>query len=291
MGVKTLIWANKFFRAPAHPFNTQSGGGATYAEWQFERGGDTVRCYSGWRRLEEEGGPEAMFRGKDVLDIGCGAAGKTVYYATLGAGSVVGVDILEKYRSEAEGLAERKGVAGKFSFACCDASKLAFPDGSFDTVVMNDAMEHVADPEGSLRECMRVLRPAGRLYVNFPPYGHPYGAHLSDAIAIPWVHLFFSERSMVEAYKKLVAGLPDGSERVALRFAARPGGGDRIAYINKMSISRFKRILKRAAPWARLAYYRELPLRGFLAAPAKLPGVKELFVRMVVAVIEKPAQA
>ena len=288
MGAKTLLWANRFFRAPAHPFNLRADGRMTYAEWQFERGGDTVRCYSGWRRLADEGGVEAMFRGKDVLDVGCGAAGKTVYYATLGARRVVGIDIIERYRAEAEGIAAREGCAGVFSFVCRDASSTGFDDGSFDTVVMNDAMEHVADPEGALKECMRVLRPGGRLYVNFPPYGHPYGAHLSDAIAIPWVHMLFSERDMAEAYKELVGGLPDGDERVALRFAAGPDGSLRFSYINKMGIARFKRMMRGCASWARLAYYRELPLRGFLAAPAKLPGLKELLVRMVVAVVEKP---
>ena len=289
MGAKMLIWANKFFKAPAHPFNMQSDGRMTYAEWQFERGEDTVRCYSGWRRLQGEGGTAAMFRGKDVLDVGCGAAGKTVYYATLGARRVVGMDILEKYRAEAERMAARAGCAGLFSFVCCDASQTPFAAGSFDTVVMNDSMEHVADPEGTLRECMRLLRPGGRLFINFPPYGHPYGAHLSDAIAIPWVHVFFSERAMVEAYKELVAGLPDGAERVALRLAAGPDGAEMIGYINRMGIARFNLMARRCVPWEpKLAYYKELPLRRFLAAPAKLPWVKELLVRMVVAVIERP---
>ena len=66
---------------------------------------------------------------------------------------------------------------------------------------MNDAMEHVADPEGVLKEVLRVLNKKGKLYVNFPPYNHPFGAHLSDAIYIPWVHMFFSEKTLIKSYK------------------------------------------------------------------------------------------
>ena len=37
-------------------------------------------------------------------------------------------------------------------------------------------------------------------------------------------------------------------------------------------------------------WYRELPLRRVLTPLAKLPGLKELFVKMCAVVIEKPQQ-
>ena len=45
----------------------------------------------------------------------------------------------------------------------------------------------------------------GKLFVNFPPYNHPTGAHLSDVIGIPSVHVFFSDKTLIAAYKELVA--------------------------------------------------------------------------------------
>ena len=60
---------------------------------------------------------------------------------------------------------------------------------------MNDAMEHVDEPEKVLDECYRILKKDGKVYLNFPPYNHPYGAHLSDAIGMPWVHVFFSRKT------------------------------------------------------------------------------------------------
>lgn len=178
-------------------------GRMTYAEWQFERGRSTLAHYTEWIS------PEEMLRGKTVLDIGSGAGGKTLYYATLGARKVYGVDVLPHYRQEATALAERKGLGDRTEFVTADAARLPFPADTFDVIIANDVMEHVADPDAVLSECHRVLRSRGRLYVDFPPYLHPYGAHLSDAIGIPWVHVFFGESTLIEAYRELVRDLPD----------------------------------------------------------------------------------
>jgi cyclopropane fatty-acyl-phospholipid synthase-like methyltransferase len=46
-----------------------------------------------------------------------------------------------------------------------DPVKLPFGDGSFDAVLSLGVLEHVAEPDASLEELDRVLRPGGRLYV------------------------------------------------------------------------------------------------------------------------------
>ena len=166
-----------------------------------------------------------------------------------------------------------------------DAAHTDFPDNSFDTIIMNDAMEHVDRPDLVLAEVQRILKPGGRLYVNFPPYYHPFGAHLSDLIGIPWVHLFFSEDTLVAAYKELCKTVPDGEERIAFRISTNERGKEYFSYINHMTIKRFDRL--RAQAGMKQVYYREAPLRGFLSPLAKLPVLKEAFVKMVVCVFEK----
>lgn len=52
--------------------------------------------------------------------------------------------------------------------------KLPYDDGSFDSVLSMGVLEHVQDPEGSLDELHRVLRPGGRLYVYKLPNEHSY---------------------------------------------------------------------------------------------------------------------
>ncbi len=274
-----LIKINKLFKPVVHPFNLNNDGVKTYAMWQFEKGEDTIKNYLGYTNKEE------MFKGKDILDIGCGAGGKSLYYITLGANHVYGVDVVESYKEESETLARKLNLENEFTFICADAKSLPYPDNSFDTIIMNDAMEHVGEPEEVLKEVLRVLKKGGKVYINFPPYNHPFGAHLSDAIFIPWVHLFFSEKTLIRDYKELVKDLPDGKSRINFRISKDENGKEYFSYINKMTIKRFKNILKNLNITP--SYYNEMPLRNFLAPLAKLPVLKEMFVKMAVCVIEK----
>ncbi len=279
MNTKQLLALNKHFKLPVHPFNLQNEGKQSYAMWQYERGGDTIAFY------RERYSTDEMFCGKIVLDIGCGAGGKTMYYASLGAQRIVGMDILEQYREEAQSLACELGFDDRFEFVCGDAAHTDFPDETFDTVIMNDAMEHVDRPDLVLAEVRRILKTGGRLYVNFPPINHPFGAHLSDLIGIPWVHLFFNEDTLVDAYKQLCKTVPDGEARVAFRISKNGQGKEYFSYINHMSIKRFHTL--RDGAGMKQIYYREVPLRGFLTPLARFPLTKECFVKMVVCVFEK----
>lgn len=278
-GSEIIKFTNKMFKPVVHPFNLQNSGEKSYAEWQYEKGADTIKYFT------EKYKPHVLFEGKTVLDVGCGAAGKSLYYLKMGADRVTGVDIVETYEREAMKLAAKLGYTRYFNFVCASADELPYPDSSFDTIIMNDAMEHVSDPEAVLRELRRVVKPNGHIFINFPPYYHPFGAHLSDAINMPWVHCFFSEASCIEAYRELVADKPDAKERINFRITTDVNGHDHITYINKMTVSRFRRMLKELD--IQPQYYREVPLRKFLTPLAKIPGIKEPFVKMVVAVLTK----
>lgn len=278
--VSMIKAGNKIFKPVVHPFNLANSGEKTYAEWQYEKGADTIKCYS------EKYKPYMMFEGKEVLDIGCGAAGKTLYYLKQGADRVVGVDIVEAYEKEALRLAKKLGCTQNFNFVCASADNLPYPDNSFDTIIMSDAMEHVSNPEKVLDELLRIIRPDGHVYINFPPYGHPYGAHMSDAINTPWIQYLYSEKSCIKAYKELVADEPDAKERINLRISTDVRGKEYIGYINHMTVARFNRILRDRD--LKPQYYLEIPLRNWMKPLTKIPHIKEAFVRMVVCVLTKP---
>ncbi|HAR40228.1 MAG TPA: class I SAM-dependent methyltransferase, partial [Coprothermobacter sp.] len=231
---------------------------------------------------------DQLFKDKTVLDIGCGAAGKTVFYATCGVKEIYGVDRVEKYKEQAERLANNKGVNGKFHFVIADAATLPFSENTFDTIIMNDFMEHASQPQEVLLECYRVLKPGGMLYVNSPPYYHPYGAHLSDLIGVPWVHVFFDEQTLINVYKDLAKGLPDAEDRIKLRFSVDDTGKHYISYINKMTIKKFQQWINNS-PF-KCVYYKEVPLRERLSFLAKWSLTKEYFVKMLVAVLNKPIE-
>jgi len=278
LSVKLIKLGNKIFKPVVHPFNLADAKEMTYAEWQYEKGADTIAFFA------EKYSTDEMFCKKSVLDIGCGAAGKSLYFVRMGAEKVTGIDIVESYKAEADSLAEKLGYTDRFEFVCASADALPYGDNSFDTIIMNDAMEHVDCPGDVLREIQRVLAPGGKVYINFPPYNHPFGAHLSDAVNIPWVHMFFSEKTLIKAYKKLVAPLPDGKRRINFRISEK-NGTEYFSYINKMTLKRFKKILKseNITP----VYYNEIPLRGFLTPFARMPLLREMFVKMAVCIIEK----
>ncbi len=53
-------------------------------------------------------------------------------------------------------------------FLAGDATRLPFPNGSFDAVTMFDVLEHIPDDRAAAREALRVLRQGGALMVSSP---------------------------------------------------------------------------------------------------------------------------
>jgi ubiquinone/menaquinone biosynthesis C-methylase UbiE len=65
-----------------------------------------------------------------------------------------------------EQLKHRAATAGRpVTARIMDARQLAFPDSSFDAVVMHLILAVMPEPERGLREAVRVLRPGGRVAV------------------------------------------------------------------------------------------------------------------------------
>ena len=121
------------------------------------------------------GGPEEVreivtgldLSGARILDVGCGIGGPTIVLAgTLGAGSVVGIDIEPQLLARARGHVARAGLQAKIDLQAVEAGPLAFPDAAFDIVFSKDALVHVEDKAGFFREALRVLRPGGTLAVS-----------------------------------------------------------------------------------------------------------------------------
>ncbi len=280
-GVALLLAMNRLFPLPAHPFNMETDGEMTYARWQFEQGHRTIEYFLRFTTTE------SMFCGRTVLDVGCGAGGKACYYARQGAEHVWGLDVVPEYREEAQRFSEQVQLAHRTTFITSDAAEMPFGGEAFDTIILNDTIEHLDRPGQALEECLRVLVPGGRIYVSFPPYYHPHGAHLTDAIGIPWVHLMFRQSTLVSAYRQLLRGLPDAERRLRLRLGDDFSRATQLAYVNGMTARGFRGLA--ASLPARLIHYHEEPLRHFLWPLSRIPILKECFIRMVVAVLEKPA--
>jgi SAM-dependent methyltransferase len=94
-----------------------------------------------------------------ALDVGCGSGGNTAVLRDLGW-QVTGLE----YSPAAAELARARGL----DIVQGDATRLPFPDGSFDLVISTDMWEHIEDHEAVARETARVVRRGGRVLVAVP---------------------------------------------------------------------------------------------------------------------------
>jgi SAM-dependent methyltransferase len=98
------------------------------------------------------------YRGRSVLEVGCGAGVDLARFARGGA-SVTGVDIARSAIELARANFAQQGLTGAFEVA--DGEQLPFPDRSFDLVYAHGVVQYTADPQRLVDECRRVLRPRG----------------------------------------------------------------------------------------------------------------------------------
>ena len=112
-----------------------------------------------------------------ILDIGCGPGYVSATAKDRGA-SPVGLDFSK------EMIAIAKKMFPQIEFREGDAQKLPFDDASFDRVVANFALLHVAQPERVCGEAQRVLKPRGKFGFTIwaPAAQSPYAKIIDDAI-------------------------------------------------------------------------------------------------------------
>lgn len=98
-----------------------------------------------------------------VLDVGCGTGIYTQELLAKGARQVVGIDISPEMLAIAQYKTSTFGE--RVSFQEADAAQLPFPDDYFDVVISITAMEFFKEPDRSLQDMYRVLRPGGHMVV------------------------------------------------------------------------------------------------------------------------------
>jgi len=148
--------------------------------------------------------------GTRVLDVACGPGFVSGAAAARGA-NVVGLD----FSAAMIALARARHPAIEFREG--DAEALLFDAASFDVVVMNFGLLHLAHPDRAIAEAYRVLRPRGR-------YAFTIWAPPKQAVGFGIV------LNALEAFGRLDVGLPEGppffrfSETEASRTALQSAG-------------------------------------------------------------------
>lgn len=99
------------------------------------------------------------YRGKSVLEVGCGAAVDLARFARGGA-QATGVDLSASAIELARANFAQQGLDGHFDVA--DGEQLPFADDSFDFVYAHGVVQYTANPQRLVDECRRVLKPGGQ---------------------------------------------------------------------------------------------------------------------------------
>ncbi len=126
-----------------------------FADWYEDHRHD------GYHRLIDDLQVDLLRReveGGDVLEVGCGT-GLLLHRIESLARSARGIDI-------SPGMLEQAKERGLDVVQGC-ATDLPFDDESFDVVYSFKVLAHVEDIEDALSECGRVVRPGGRLFLEF----------------------------------------------------------------------------------------------------------------------------
>ena len=99
--------------------------------------------------------------GGRILDVGVGTGIALPQYAR--SAKVVGVDLSEAMLRVAQARVTAQGLHNVEGLALMDAERLAFADASFDVVVAQYVINTVPNPEATLDEFVRVLKPGGEI--------------------------------------------------------------------------------------------------------------------------------
>lgn len=115
---------------------------------------------------------------KDVLEVACGTGQGLGYLSRIARSLKAGDysnDILAKAKQHYGDL---------ISLIRFDAQDMPFKDHSEDVIILFEAIYYIADAEKFVRECLRILRPGGKVLIatankdlsdfNPSPYSHKY---------------------------------------------------------------------------------------------------------------------
>lgn len=124
---------------------------------QYSRMARSVEGLQGageWATLE---GMLPGFRGKRVLDLGCGFGWHCIYAVQQGAEAVTGIDLSERMLAEAR----RRNADPRITYLRMAVEDFDYPAGAYD-VVLSSLTFHYLEPFGEVcRRVHRTLTPGG----------------------------------------------------------------------------------------------------------------------------------
>lgn len=177
----SLVYVNPRLKADAIVEGYSEGSDETFVS---QVGGREATFASGLKWIEKFSKP-----GK-ILDIGT-AGGSFLAVAQKRGWQVYGV---EPNRWLCDWAKKHYGI----HIEAGTLDGLKYPDGFFDVITMWDVIEHVPDPSAVLKQCHRLLKSGGYIYLNYPDYG----SNASRIMKGKWifllsVHIYYFTRQTI----------------------------------------------------------------------------------------------
>ena len=232
-----------------------------------------------------------------VLDIGCGLGANIDFLASIGAAHITGLDIRESQINSTKRMffSTSYKMKEKLSFTVADAASLPFESNSFDSMIAADTFEHIDDLQNAMNELARVLKPGGNLYAYFPPFYAPWGAHMVNWITVPWCQVFFSEKTILNAARRLERDNKAINSHLPVETKLNLGNDEVIPFVNHLTIKRFLAIVE-SIPTLRINLIKLLVpnwrngnnsvIRVF-STLNRVPVLREMFTAKAVFILQK----
>jgi 2-polyprenyl-3-methyl-5-hydroxy-6-metoxy-1,4-benzoquinol methylase len=169
-----------------------------------------------------------------VVEIGSNVGGIVCAYSEV-ANEAIGVEIHPERIRVAVDYAKDGGFKAKFVHR--SAEDFSQTGVLADLVIMSDVLEHLDDPEKTIKNIKSILKKNSILYINFPPYFFPFAGHFTDKSTylkyIPFAHVIFSKSFIINTLKRSACRGEWTPESMVESFLS----------LNRMTIRRCKRIL------------------------------------------------
>jgi demethylmenaquinone methyltransferase/2-methoxy-6-polyprenyl-1,4-benzoquinol methylase len=114
-----------------------------------------------WRRAMVDRIVPTARAGHVVLDVAAGTAGVSLQIASRTGARVVGVDLTEQMLRQGARNVASAGASDQVDLVAGRAERLPLPDAAVDALTFTYLLRYVSDPQATLAELARVVRPGG----------------------------------------------------------------------------------------------------------------------------------
>lgn len=198
----------------------------------------------------------SAYRGKRLLEVGCGLGIDLVRFARNGA-IVTGVDLAPTSIELARCNFEQNGLKGDLHVM--DGEELSFADNSFDAVYAHGVLPYTADASRMVKELHRVLRPRGEgIFMVYNRYSWLNMLSVVSRVELEHEDAPVLNKFSVGEFKRLLRPFPS-VRVVAERFPVetRLHQGPKALLYNKVFVKGFNllpRALVRPLGWHLIAF-------------------------------------